>query len=165
MARGQGLGKIAAALPHADISKGVRLNLRLQRVTTSLPAGFEALRAEAAAAGYRMLDTLADAWASGATRFDRPGEALIAAFVDEALAGIGGATLEPTLPGALRMRRFYVALAYRRAGIGRALAEVLLRGAEGRPITCNAAAGSEAFWETLGFAPDRRDGRAHRLAR
>ncbi len=141
--------------------------IRLARVTGALPAGFEALRDEARASGYGMLDTLAREWASGATRFDRPGERLIAAYVDDALAGIGGVTLEPAMSGALRMRRFYVAPAYRRRGVGRALAITLLDEARRQrcAVTCNAAGGSERFWEALGFAPDRRDGRTHLLAR
>ena len=141
--------------------------IRLKRVIDALPAGLDALRAEARTGGYKMLDTLADQWASGEMRFDRPGEMLIAAFINGEPAGIGGLTLEPAIPGALRMRRFYVALAYRRQGVGRALAVVLLDEArrQGRAVTCNAAAGSERFWEALGFALDRRDGRTHLLAR
>lgn len=107
-----------------------------------------------------MLDTLAGEWGSGTTRFNRLGEMLVAAYCDDALAGIGGVTLEPAMPGALRARRFYVSLAHRRHGVGRALAAALLREA-GRTVTCNAAAGSEKFWEALGFVPDRRDGRTH----
>jgi GNAT superfamily N-acetyltransferase len=96
--------------------------IRLERVIDALPAGFAVLRAEARANGHSMLDTLASEWASGATRFDRPGEMLVAAYVDGVLAGVGGVTLEPAMPGALRMRRFYVCLAHRRHGVGRALA-------------------------------------------
>jgi len=141
--------------------------IRLERVVAALPVGFEALRAEAHANGHSMLDTLAGEWASGAARFDQPGEMLIAAFIDGELAGIGGVTQEPAIPGALRMRRFYVALTYRRHGIGRALAATLLDEAreQERAVTCNAAAGSERFWEALGFVPDRRAGRTHLLAR
>jgi GNAT superfamily N-acetyltransferase len=141
--------------------------IHLERVIGALPAGFGALRGEARANGHSMLDTLAAEWASGATRFDRPGEMLVAAFIDSTLAGIGGVTLESAIPEALRMRRFYVALAYRRHGVGRALAVAVLDEArrQGRAVTCNAAAGSERFWEALGFAPDRRDGRTHLLAR
>ncbi|HWB48117.1 MAG TPA: GNAT family N-acetyltransferase [Stellaceae bacterium] len=137
----------------------------MERVTAALPAGFDALRAEARRDGHRMLDTLAAEWERGTQRFVRPGEQLLIALVGDVLAGIGGVTLEPAIPGALRMRRFYVALAHRRAGVGRALATTLLDHAAGRAVTANAAAGSEAFWEALGFARDRRDGRTHiRLA-
>jgi GNAT superfamily N-acetyltransferase len=135
--------------------------IRLEQVVDALPAGFEALRAEARAEGFGMLDTLAAEWLSGAMRFDRPGEMLLVAYVDEALAGVGGLTQEPAIPGALRMRRFYVAFSHRRAGVGRVLADALLRQTAARTITCNAAVGSEAFWEALGFAPDRHDGRTH----
>ena len=139
--------------------------IRLERVIATLPARFAALREEARGDGHRMLDTLAAEWASGATRFDRPGEALYAAYADNVLAGIGGLTLEKAIAGALRARRFYVRIAHRRDGIGRALAERLLEDARrtGRTVTANAAAGSEAFWEALGFVPDRRDGFTHIL--
>jgi GNAT superfamily N-acetyltransferase len=141
------------------------MNLRLELITAALPIGFEQLQAEARANGHSMLDTLAAEWSSGGKRFDHPGEMLLAAYVADALAGIGGLTQEPALPGALRVRRFYVALAYRRHGIGRALADSLLGQATARTITCNAAAGSEAFWEALGFVTDRGDKRTHLLAR
>jgi GNAT superfamily N-acetyltransferase len=139
--------------------------IRLARVTDALPAEFEAMRAEARAEGHHMLDALAAEWEFGSNRFDRDGEALLAAYSDDALAGIGGLTVEPAIPGAYRMRRFYVRAACRRGGIARQLALALLGGiaGAGRNVTANAAAGSEAFWESLGFAPDRHDGRTHIL--
>jgi GNAT superfamily N-acetyltransferase len=136
---------------------------KLQRVIEELPAGFDALRAEARAEGYRLAERLARDWLSGTIRFDREGEALLAARVNGVLAGIGGLTIEPVVPDALRMRRFYVRLAYRRSGIGRKLATALLeraRSASGL-VTVNAAPASAAFWESLGFAPDARDGHTH----
>jgi GNAT superfamily N-acetyltransferase len=81
--------------------------------------------------------------------------------MDGALAGIGGITLEPAIPGALRMRRFYIRAPFRRSGVARKLATVLLEPHAAKRLTANAAAGSEAFWEALGFVPDRRDGRTH----
>jgi GNAT superfamily N-acetyltransferase len=136
---------------------------KLQRVIEELPTGFDALRAEARAEGYRFLERLATDWLSGTTRFDREGEALLAARVNSALAGIGGLTIEPVVPDALRMRRFYVRLAYRRCGIGRRLATALLERAwsASRLVTVNAAPASAVFWESLGFAPDLRDGHTH----
>ena len=136
---------------------------KLQRVIEELPAGFDALRAEARAEGYRFVERLATDWLSGTTRFDRAGEALLAARVNGVLAGIGGLTIEPVVPDALRMRRFYVPLAYRRSGIGRKLASALLERARSAStlVTVNAAPASTAFWESLGFAPDVRDGHTH----
>jgi GNAT superfamily N-acetyltransferase len=136
---------------------------KIQRVIEKLPAGFDALRAEARAEGYRFAERLATDWLSGTIRFDREGEALLAARVNGVLAGIGGLTIEPVVPDALRMRRFYVRLAYRRTGIGRKLAIALLeraRSASGL-VTVNAAPASAPFWESLGFAPDVRDGHTH----
>jgi GNAT superfamily N-acetyltransferase len=139
--------------------------LRVEAVTNALPADFDVLRAEAAAEGYRNLDRLAADWAARMTCFDREGETLLAAYSDDALAGIGGLTIDPLDPGALRLRRFYVARAARRSGIGRALVQVLLKRAleSGRPVTVNAAAGSAPFWESLGFIPDSSSGHSHRL--
>ena len=136
---------------------------KLQRVIEELPAGFDALRAEARAEGYLFVERLATDWLSGTTRFDRAGEALLAARVDGVLAGIGGLTIEPVVPDALRMRRFYIRLAYRRSGIGRKLATALLDGTRSATglVTVNAAPASAAFWESLGFAPDARDGHTH----
>src|SRR5205807_9615223 len=97
-------------------------------------------------------------WAAGMIRFDRPGEALLAGHLDNELAAVGGLTIDPAVPGALRMRRFYVRQQCRRSGIGRRLATALLeRAAEaGRPVTVNAGAGSEPFWTALGFIPNPR---------
>ena len=64
--------------------------MRLQRIVDELPADFDTVRAEARAEGYRFLDRLESDWASGAMRFDRPGEALLAAYSEGVLAAIGG---------------------------------------------------------------------------
>jgi GNAT superfamily N-acetyltransferase len=102
----------------------------------------------------------------GTTRFDRDGEALFAARLNGVLAGIGGLTMEPVVPGALRMRRFYLRPAFRRIGVGRRLVTALLAGVDGeRSITVNAGPTSIAFWERLGFNPDPRDGHTHILRR
>ena len=137
--------------------------LAIVAVGRVLPAGFDTLRAEADAEGYRFLERLSDDWPSGAMRFDRPGEALLAVRSADMLAAIGGLTSDPFVTDALRMRRFYVGAAFRRRGIGRRLATALLERARrsGRLVTCNAGIGSVPFWESLGFIADRRDGHTH----
>ena len=81
--------------------------VRLEPVVEALPAEFDQLRAESSAEGHRFLDRLANDWASGVMRFDRPGEMLLAAYSDDdMLVGVGGITVDPEVPEALRMRRF-----------------------------------------------------------
>ena len=131
-----------------------------------MPTDLDQLRADARAEGFHFIERLADEWASGTNQFAREGEALLVARVRGALAGVGGLTQEAALPAALRMRRFYVRPAYRRFGIARQLALTLLAGPRppGTAITVNAATrAAPAFWEALGFQPDRREGFTHIL--
>jgi GNAT superfamily N-acetyltransferase len=142
--------------------------VQFDRVIDDLPHGFDQLRAEALAEGYRHLERLALDWASGAMRFKGEGEALLAAHVQGMLAGIGGLTIEPVLPSAFRMRRLYVRQLFRRQGIGRNLARALIEPAlaRGAAIAVNAGnTDAAAFWLRLGFAPDPRDGHTHILLR
>jgi len=140
--------------------------LELEPVLDALPAGFDVLRADALAEGFRQVERLAADWEAGTTRFDRDGEALLAARLNGVLVGIGGLTIEPVVPGALRMRRFYVRPAFRRLGVGRRLVTALLVGVDGnRSITVNAAPASIAFWERVGFSPDPCDRHTHILSR
>src|SRR5580704_5875489 len=80
----------------SDNRAGSRMStVRLVRIVDRLPSEFEALRAEARAEGYSMLDTLAREWQASTTRFARAGEALLSVYAGRALAGIGGVTIEP----------------------------------------------------------------------
>ena len=137
---------------------------RLDRIIDELPHGFDAMRAEALAEGHRNMERLALDWASGAMRFDGEGEALLAAHVQDTLAGIGGLTIEPIVPVAFRMRRFYVRPPFRRQGIGRKLASALIEPALARcgVVTVNAGnVDAPAFWMRLGFTPGLRGGHTH----
>lgn len=130
----------------------------------ALPAGLLALRAEARRESFHFLERLASEWETGTVRFDRPGEVLLAAHTADVLAGVGGLTLDPVVPGTLRMRRFYVHPAFRRHGIGRRLARTLLErpGTAGRRVTVNAGtAGAPVFWEALGFVAEPCCGHTH----
>lgn len=136
----------------------------LTPVLTELPAGFDDLRADARDEFHTNMGRLAADWASGANRFDAAGEALLAAFIGEELAGVGGITVDPACVKALRLRRFYVRPGYRRHGVGRCLARALMEKAG--PLTTRLVLNAETelavrFWEALGFVPDRRDGHTH----
>ncbi|HZT88813.1 MAG TPA: GNAT family N-acetyltransferase [Stellaceae bacterium] len=137
-------------------------DIAIQRLT-ALPPEMAEMAAEARAEGYGFLDRLMRDWSAGAMRFAETGEALWAARRDRVLAGIGGLTLDPVIPGALRMRRFYIRRSFRGIGVGRVLVRTLLDAAPptAATITVNAARGSERFWEACGFVPDLRDGHTH----
>lgn len=139
---------------------------RFQHIVDALPAGFDDLRTEAGEEGHRFVDRLAADWAAGRMRFNGHGEMLLAGYMDGELAGIGGLTTEPAVPGALRMRRFYVRRSYRRSGVGRQLALMLLERTWSVTdlVTVNAQPDSFPFWQSLGFIPDPRDGRTHTQA-
>jgi len=139
----------------------VDIGMVMVPVVEQLPDGFDVLRRNARAEGHRNMDRLVEDWASGAQRFDAAGEALLAALVAGELAGIGGITADPTMQGALRMRRFYVRTEFRRHGVGRRLAETLIASVH---LVVNAGTQQAArFWEALGFMPDQRDGHTHTL--
>lgn len=124
------------------------------------------LRTAAQNEAYRFIDRLIEDWANGTNRFSKQSERLLIAQHDGGLVGVGGINIEPLMPGALRMRRFYVLPTRRKLGIGRHLVEALLDPARhtGNVVTVNAATDlAPAFWEALGFQPDRRDGRTHIL--
>ena len=127
-------------------------------MTERLPEDFQIVLRASQAEGIRNMEMLQARWRSGEDRFERLGEALFAAYVDETLSGVGGVSLETGwhLP-AMRMRRLYVVPGARRAGVGRALAQACMaRGlAFADTLTCNAQASLAAgpFWEALGFVP------------
>jgi len=128
--------------------------LQLVRVGNALPEDFATLRRAAETEGHRHMAQLEDELALGAQRFDRDGEVLLAAFADGRLVGIGGLTLEPEAPEALRMRRLYVLPSARRSGVATAIANALSQEAVGRARLLTVHAGNpdaERFWETMGY--------------
>lgn len=137
--------------------------LQLVRLFDELPDGFDDLVAEASGEGLRDMALLADGWAPKAqadgARFQDDGEAILAAFLVGALAGIGALSVQPAASEpARRLRHFYVRPAMRRRGVATALASALIH--EGFDsvglLTVNAAASPTAgpFWEAQGFVPD-----------
>ncbi len=118
--------------------------------------GLEDLQAEAHAEGYNFIDTLVEEWASGANRFDAPGECLLGHFDGASLVAVGGLNVDPFAgdPRIGRIRRVYVRREWRRKGIGRALVSALIEEAK-RNFECVRlrAENAEAarLYERLGF--------------
>jgi GNAT superfamily N-acetyltransferase len=92
------------------------------------------LIAESEREGWRFVRRLADEWAYGTNRFDRPGEALFVARVDGSIIGICGLNADPYAADETtgRVRRLYVLRAYRGKGIGSQLVRAVLAAAIGR---------------------------------
>lgn len=102
--------------------------VRVERLIEASSDLFDALVDESERQGYRFVRRLADEWASGANRFDRPGEALFAARIDGRLVGACGLNVDPytRVVGVGRVRHLYVLADYRRLGVGRQLVEQVL---------------------------------------
>jgi GNAT superfamily N-acetyltransferase len=136
--------------------------IRIEQVVGSLPPALTPLAAQARSEGFRHLDRLIADWEAGALRFDRPGEVLLAAYTGPDLVGVGGLTVEDSLPDAFRVRRVYVGPACRHRGVGRLLVETLLRRVPTVAVTLNAGnTDAASFWEKLGFARHPGDGFTH----
>jgi hypothetical protein len=56
------------------------MGIEIEAVVEDLPSGFDGLRAEARAEGFRQVERLATDWEARTIRFDRDGEALLAAY-------------------------------------------------------------------------------------
>lgn len=91
------------------------------------------LRAESGREGFHFLDRLCDDWASGANRFDAPGEALFLAVIGSQIAGICGLNRDPHAgdPRIGRVRRLYTLPSHRRHGVGTALINAVITHARG----------------------------------
>lgn len=130
-----------------------------------MPDGLAALAGAAEREGIRVVRTLIERWVDGTERYDRPGEAVLAAMCGGEVVGVGALSECPHVRGALRVRRFYVATGWRRCGVARALATHLIESASERvgTITCNAQASAAAapFWEAMRFVPVHTEGVTH----
>jgi GNAT superfamily N-acetyltransferase len=143
------------------------MTIDIRRLSDRLPQEIADLEREARREGYRHVARLIEEWSIGDNRFEHRGERLLGAYAEEALAGIGGMTVETAMSGALRMRRFYIRPTMRGRGIGRMLALALVDHARSFCTVVTVHAGNDGaakFWESLGFQPHGRDGYTHLLA-
>jgi GNAT superfamily N-acetyltransferase len=130
----------------------------VERLTDLSPGILSALVADSERDGWRFVRRLADEWASGVNRFDRPGERLFAAQSGGAVLGVGGLNVDPYAadPTVGRVRRLYVLRAHRGRGVGRELVHAIIRAAAGRFRRLRLRTESPdaaRFYERLGFRP------------
>ena len=135
----------------------------------SLPNdGFSALASAAAGEGFGFLERMQGDWTSGKNCFSAPGEYLVGIMAPEGLVAVGGLNKDPYAIEATtgRLRHLYVAVPYRRCGIGRALVNTLLSQAGSyfhRVRLRTDSAEAAAFYESYGFQPTREPDATHSL--
>jgi GNAT superfamily N-acetyltransferase len=127
-------------------------------VSAPPPEALAPLIAESEREGWRFVRRLAEEWARGANRFDRPGEALFVARAGASVIGVCGLNADPyAANGAVgRVRRLYVLRAYRGQGVGRRLVQAVVAAAAGRFRTLRlrtASPKAARLFERLGFQP------------
>jgi GNAT superfamily N-acetyltransferase len=129
-----------------------------QRIETLPTYALAPLLEASTAEGFRFVERLVREWEAGHTRFDQPGELLLAAYDGESLVAIGGLMPDPYTgdPTLGRLRHIYVRPDARRQGIGRRLVDLLERRAEGtyRALVLRTDTATAArFYEQLGYMP------------
>lgn len=121
-----------------------------------LPPELPLLANIATAERFHFVNRLMTEFELGNNRFDRPGEALFAAWAEETLIGVGGLNIDPYFPNERygRVRHLYVRPEWRQQKVGTALM-VAIEGkaavsfARIQLFTPNAAA--SRFYEALGY--------------
>jgi ribosomal protein S18 acetylase RimI-like enzyme len=130
--------------------------LRVERVRQP-PAGWlDALVEDGEGEGVRFVRRLAEEWASGDNRFERPGEALFVAWLQARAVGVGGLNIDPYTAalGVGRVRHLYVLTTHRRRGIGERLVRAIVEAAQGRFDVLRLRTSDPAaarLYERLGF--------------
>jgi GNAT superfamily N-acetyltransferase len=139
-------------------AEGGAVAVAIDPVSDLPPDALAPLVAESEREGWRFVCRLADEWAAGTNRFDRPGEALFVARAGGSIIGVCGLNADPyTAEEATgRVRRLYVLRAYRGRGVGRKLVRAVMAAAAGRFRRLRVRTESpEAgrLYERLGFEP------------
>ncbi len=121
---------------------------------------------EAERNGFGFMRRLAAEWASGANRFNRPGECLLAAYHGCRLVGVGGLNRDPyaSSDGIGRLRHLYVLAAARRLGVGSRLVARILDDAHSMFQVVRLRANTEqaaAFYVRLGFTSTNEEAASH----
>ena len=117
------------------------------------------LLVDSEAAGSRIVRRLMDEWADGTNRFERPGEALFAAWVVGRLVGVCGLNVDPYAGDDRvgRVRHLYVLTSFRGRGVGRQLVLSVIDSAGSRFDKLRLRTNNEAaarLYMAIGFRAD-----------
>ncbi|HAT2608344.1 TPA: GNAT family N-acetyltransferase [Kluyvera intermedia] len=130
------------------------MNIQFTNITPA-SSGFAELKLKSMAEGFNMLHRLEENWLNGQNRFDRPGEKLLGAYVDDVIVGVCGLNIDPftKITGTGRLRHLYVDTAWRRNHVGSGLLSEILKDADlwFNFINTNAPSSAFTFYERAGF--------------
>lgn len=128
----------------------------------TLPVDIETLLVESQSEGFRFLERLVADFREGSNCFDATGEILFAVREQEQLIAVGGLN---AYHGVGRLRRFYVAKAHRRTGVGRQLLTQLEQHAAkhfAEVVLFTGTVKASRFYETCGYTPVQEYRISHR---
>lgn len=145
------------------------MSLRIEKIQDLPLDNLDDLLWESKRTGFNAVQRLITNWASGANRFDCPGEAFFIAWRENCMVGVCGLNVDPyaNSPHIGRVRHLYVTLAHRRQGIGRALVKQVITVAQPNFAQLHVRTYSQIadrFYRSLGFTPCHESGDySHRL--
>jgi GNAT superfamily N-acetyltransferase len=110
------------------------VTISVHPLTDLSPDALAPLIAESELEEWRFVRRLADEWALGTNRFDRPGEVLFVARMDRSTIGVCGLNADPYTADETtgRVRRLYVLRAYRGRGVDTQLVRAVIAAATGQ---------------------------------
>ncbi|WP_193726822.1 GNAT family N-acetyltransferase [Paenibacillus guangzhouensis] len=93
----------------------------IERVVILEQYNLNLLLEESISEGYKFVQKLIDDYTVGSNKFNRSGETLFVAIIDEEVVGIGGLNIDPYLDlnDVGRLRHLYVLPRYRSSGVGK----------------------------------------------
>lgn len=130
------------------------LDLVIKQVDVWPAQALTPLMIESEQEGFRFLKRLEQDWLNQINCFNQSGEAFFAVYQQSDLIAVGGVNRDSET--AARLRRFYVAKAYRRLGVGSVLLKHLLGFAKQHyqviSLKTDTQVGDQ-FYQALGFLP------------
>lgn len=133
------------------------MSFRIERLVRPDPSEFGPLVEESVAEGHDFLRRLLREFEQGSNTFQRPGEGLwCARDAQGTVVGVAGLNQDPFQTDQVvgRLRRVYVAAAWRSRGVGRALVNQVLQAAQEHFPRLQLRSSQQAmpFYDRLGFA-------------
>ncbi|WP_152392864.1 GNAT family N-acetyltransferase [Paenibacillus guangzhouensis] len=110
----------------------VNTTMLIERVTYFEQYNLNSLLDDSISEGYNMVQKLQDEYTDGSNKFNRFGESLFVAIIDEEVIGIGGLNIDPYLDliDVGRVRHLYVLPRHRGSGVGKKLLGMIIEEAK-----------------------------------